>query len=264
MALVHIVLLQFGLILAPAVVAFASRRRASRMAEALDSASQSLCQSQADLDRAHIQFIETMAQALDARDPYTAGHGNRVGAYAYAVAQEMGLPEGQAETIRIAGQLHDIGKIGISDIILQKPGKLTPEEWGLIKLHPQIGRKILEKVGRFEKLLAPVELHHENHDGTGYPYGLAGDRIPVEARILHVVDCFDGMRTNRAYRMALPLEAAICELEVNSGSQFDPETVAVFLRMLGEGRQEGILLDAGLTWITTGLTMEPLAAFVRA
>jgi HD-GYP domain-containing protein (c-di-GMP phosphodiesterase class II) len=262
MALVHIVLLQCGLILVAAVFVFASRRKASSIAQALDSASQSLSQSQAELDRAHVQFIETMAQALDARDPYTAGHGNRVGAYAYAVAQEMGLPEGQAETIRIAGQLHDIGKIGISDVILQKPGKLTPEEWGLIKLHPQIGRKILERVGRFEKLLEPVELHHENHDGTGYPYGLAGDRIPIEARILHVVDCFDAMRTNRAYRTALPLEAAIRELEVNSGTQFDPETVGVFLRILAQGRQEGLLLASG--WMAADLTAEPLAAFVRA
>jgi HD-GYP domain-containing protein (c-di-GMP phosphodiesterase class II) len=243
MALAQMVL-QCGLVLAVAIVALASRRKASRMAEALDRGAQSLHRSQADLDQAHLQFIETMAQALDARDPYTAGHGNRVGAYAYAIAQGMGLPENQAETIRIAGQLHDIGKIGISDVILQKPGKLTPEEWELIKLHPQIGRRILEKVGRFEKLLAPVELHHENHDGTGYPFGLAGDRIPVEARILHVADCFDAMRTSRAYRMALPLEATIRELEMNSGSQFDPETVAIFLRLIAEGKHDSLLLDA--------------------
>jgi len=254
MALAQIVL-QCGLILAMAMVAFTWRRKASRMAEALSRATQSLVRSQADLDRAYLQFVETMAQALDARDAYTAGHGVRVGAYAYAVAQEMGLPRDQAETIRIAGQLHDIGKIGISDIILQKPGKLTAEEWGLIKLHPQIGRRILERVGRFEKLLAPVELHHENHDGTGYPYGLAGHRIPIEARILHVVDCFDAMSTNRAYRMALPLEAAIRELQLNSGSQFDPETVAVFLKMIAEGKHDGALLATNAGWLAADPAM---------
>jgi putative nucleotidyltransferase with HDIG domain len=228
----------------------------NHLAEALNGAAQSLRQSQADLERAYVQFVETMAEALDARDPYTAGHSVRVGAYAYAIAQEMGLPQDQAETIRVAGQLHDIGKIGVSDVLLQKPGRLTSEEFGLIKLHPQIGRKILEKVGRFEKLLAPIELHHENYDGSGYPYGRAGDRIPIEARILHVADCFDAMNTNRAYRMALPLQGAIEELRANSGTQFDPAVVAVFMKMIVDGKQDDILMAADSRLLAAGPVME--------
>jgi putative nucleotidyltransferase with HDIG domain len=196
----------------------------NRLAMALNGAANSILHSQADLDHAVLQFVETMAQALDARDPYTAGHSLRVAAYSHALAQEMGLPAAQSENIRIAAQLHDIGKIGIPDAVLQKPGPLTPEEYGLIKLHPQIGRKILEKVGRFEGLLTVVELHHENHDGTGYPYGLTGILVPLEARIVHVADSFDAMTSTRSYRPALPMPAAIQEIERNIGRQFGRRT----------------------------------------
>jgi putative nucleotidyltransferase with HDIG domain len=210
----------------------------NRLSAVLNGAAKSLLNSQADLDRSHLQFVETMAQALDARDPYTAGHSLRVAAYSHALALEMGLSNEAAETIRIAAQLHDIGKIGIPDAVLQKPGILTIEEYGLIKLHPQIGRKILEKVGRFEQLLSVVELHHENHDGTGYPYGLAGNGVPIDARIVHVADAFDAMTTTRSYRSALPLRAAIHEIERNSGRQFDPVAAKAFLRLIAQGRIE--------------------------
>lgn len=210
----------------------------NRLSEALNGAARSIVHSQADLDRAYLQFIETMAQALDARDPYTAGHSLRVAAYSHALARAMGLSEEDAETVRVAAQLHDIGKIGIPDVVLQKPGLLTPEEYGLIRLHPQIGRKILEKVGRFETLLAVVELHHENHDGTGYPFGLAGHEVPVAARIVHVADSFDAMTTTRSYRSALPLRAAIHEIERNAGRMFDPAAAKAFLKLIAEGRIE--------------------------
>lgn len=210
----------------------------SRLSAALNGAARSILRSQADLDGAYLQFVETMAQALDARDPYTAGHSLRVAAYSYALAQAMGLSTEDSETIRIAAQLHDIGKIGIPDAVLQKPGLLTQEEYGLIKLHPQIGRKILEKVGRFEGLLAVVELHHENYDGTGYPYGLAGHNVPIDARIVHVADSFDAMTTTRSYRLALPLRSAIHEIEKNVGRMFDPAAARAFLRLIAEGRIE--------------------------
>lgn len=210
----------------------------NRLSEALNGAARSIARSQFDLDRAYLQFVETMAQALDARDPYTAGHSLRVAAYSHALAQAMGLPAEDAETIRIAAQLHDIGKIGIPDAVLQKPGLLTPEEYGLIKLHPQIGRKILEKVGRFERLLAVVELHHENHDGTGYPYGLAGNNVPIAARIVHVADSFDAMTTTRSYRPALPLRAAMHEIERNAGRMFDPLAAKAFLRLIADRQLE--------------------------
>jgi putative nucleotidyltransferase with HDIG domain len=211
---------------------------ANRMAAVLNRAARSVLNSQTDLDGAYLQFIETMAQALDARDPYTAGHSLRVAEYSHALAKAMGLPAEEAETIRVAAQLHDIGKIGIPDAVLQKPGPLTAEEYGLIKLHPQIGRKILEKVVRFEGLLSVVELHHENHDGSGYPYGLAGDKVPIEARIVHVADVFDAMTTTRSYRSSLSLRAATLEIERNAGRQFDPLAAAAFLRLIAEGKIE--------------------------
>jgi putative nucleotidyltransferase with HDIG domain len=204
----------------------------------LNVAAKSILDSQANLDGAYLQFVETMAQALDARDPYTAGHSLRVAASSHLLAVAMGLSNEEAETIRIAAQLHDIGKIGIPDAVLQKPGPLTPEEYGLIKLHPQIGCRILEKVGRFDRLLSVVELHHENHDGTGYPYGLAGNAVPMDARIVHVADVFDAMTTTRSYRRELPLWAAIEEIEKNAGFQFDPLVARTFLRLIAEGRIE--------------------------
>jgi putative nucleotidyltransferase with HDIG domain len=214
----------------------------NRLSEALNGAARSIVHSQGDLDAAYLQFVETMAQALDARDPYTAGHSLRVAEYSHALACAMGLSEAEAETIRIAAQLHDIGKIGIPDAVLQKPGVLTPEEYGLIKLHPQIGRKILEKVGRFEQLLPVVELHHENHDGTGYPYGLVGHKVPISARIVHVADSFDAMTTSRSYRSALPMRSAVHEIERNAGRMFDPLAAQAFLQLIAEGKIEiGIL-----------------------
>jgi HD-GYP domain-containing protein (c-di-GMP phosphodiesterase class II) len=207
----------------------------NRQAAALNAAARSILNSQADLDRTYLQFVETMAQALDARDPYTAGHSLRVAEYSRALALAMGLSKEDAETIHVASQLHDIGKIGIPDAVLLKPGRLTPEEYGLIKLHPQIGRKILEKVARFEELLPVVELHHENHDGSGYPYGLKGHNVPIEARIVHVADSFDAMTTTRSYRGALSLRAAVQEIERNAGGQFDPVAAKAFLRLIAEG-----------------------------
>jgi putative nucleotidyltransferase with HDIG domain len=229
----------------------------NRQAEALNAAARTVQNSQADLDGAYLEFVETMAQALDARDPYTAGHSLRVASYSHMLALEMGLSDVEAEEIRIAAQLHDIGKIGIPDAVLQKPGPLTPEEYGLIKLHPQIGRRILEKVGRFERLLTVVELHHENHDGSGYPYGLAGHNVPIEARIVHVADSFDAMTTTRSYRSALPLRAVIQEIEKNAGRMFEPTAAKTFLRLIADGRieigglevseiQEGMRAPAGV------------------
>jgi putative nucleotidyltransferase with HDIG domain len=210
----------------------------NRLAAALNGAARSIVHSQCDLDSAYLQFVETMAQALDARDPYTAGHSLRVAAYSHLLARAMGLSEQDAEEIRVAAQLHDIGKIGIPDAVLQKPGLLTAEEYGLIKLHPQIGRKILEKVARFESLLAVVELHHENHDGTGYPYGLVGHNVPIAARIVHVADAFDAMTTTRSYRSALGLRSATREIERSAGRMFDPVAARVFLKLIAQGQIE--------------------------
>jgi putative nucleotidyltransferase with HDIG domain len=226
----------------------------NRLAAALNGAARSITHSQDALDAAYLQFVETMAQALDARDPYTAGHSLRVAAYSHTLARALGLSDQDAETIRVAAQLHDIGKIGIPDAVLQKPGMLTPEEYGLIKLHPQIGRKILEKVGRFESLLAVVELHHENYDGTGYPYALAGHHVPIAARIVHVADAFDAMTTTRSYRPALSLRSATHEIERNAGRMFDPVVAKTFLKLIAEGE-----IEIGSLEVTELEIREPLA-----
>jgi putative nucleotidyltransferase with HDIG domain len=213
-----------------------------RLAHAVNCLSRSVRHSRTQLDAAYVQFLETMAQALDARDPYTAGHSLRVAAYSFAIAREMGVPQKESEMIRTAAQLHDIGKIGIPDLILQKAGRLTPEEFGLIKVHPQIGRKILEKVIGFGDLLPIVELHHENFDGTGYPYKLSGTRIPMAARIVRVADAFDSMTSSRSYRNAMPVTKAIDELVKYSGTHFDPQVTQTFLNLIARGQPE-ILID---------------------
>jgi HD-GYP domain-containing protein (c-di-GMP phosphodiesterase class II) len=241
----------------------------NRLASMLNLASRAVHHSQADLEHAHLQFIETMAQVLDARDPYTAGHSLRVGSYAYAIARAMNLPAAEAQTIRVAAQLHDIGKVGIPDAVLQKPGRLTAEEFGLVKLHPQIGRRILEKMGKFQDFLPVVELHHENHDGSGYPYRLAGDKIPLAARIVHVADAFDAMVTHRHYRDALTVARAVHELRVNAGTQFDPAITKIILRLIEEGAlgeieqsTDGLLRTGELPGVFHEL--DPVPVHVRA
>jgi HD-GYP domain-containing protein (c-di-GMP phosphodiesterase class II) len=177
-------------------------------------------------------LAEALAQALDARDRYTAGHSLRVADYAYGIARELELGERHTENIRLGAWLHDVGKIGIPDAVLLKPGPLTAEEFGLVKLHPQIGRRILERAPGFEALLDAVELHHENYDGSGYPYGLAGENIHFYARLIRVADAFDAMTTHRSYRPAHTAEAAMAEIQRGSGREFDPRCALALLRIL--------------------------------
>ena len=195
-------------------------REINQLAASLNRAARAVAASNERFDRASIEFIETMAQALDARDPYTAGHSNRVSDYSVSIATAMGVPAREIEIIRVGAQLHDIGKIGIPDAVLQKAGYLTPEEYELVKLHPQIGKRILERVAQFEKYLPIVELHHEDLDGRGYPYGLKGGEIPLPVRIVHVADVFDALTTDRAYRQAMTPQRAREIIELCSGTQF--------------------------------------------
>ena len=185
--------------------------------------------------QACVVLAETLAEALDARDPYTAGHSLRVADYAVAIAQELGLPQKQIEVLRVGAQLHDIGKIGVPDGILLKPGPLSAAEFGLIKLHPQIGRRILEKDPGFDPILSLVELHHENWDGSGYPYNRAGQNIPLEARIVRVADAFDAMITDRSYRSSFSVVRAAQEIRTCSGTHFDPMVARAFLDTLSRG-----------------------------
>ena len=190
-------------------------------------------------DELTIRFAETMVQALDARDPHTAGHSHRVSATATEIAERMGLPREQIELIRIGSLLHDIGKIGVSDAILLKPGKLSRDEYAAIRQHTAIGKKILEKIGQFQKFLPFAELHHENFGGNGYPHGLRGEEIPLPVRIVHVADVYDALRSDRAYRAAMAEPEIIETLIAASGSLFDPTVVKVFLAGLRERRAAG-------------------------
>jgi HD-GYP domain-containing protein (c-di-GMP phosphodiesterase class II) len=213
--------------------------------ETFGRAALSVRESQASLQRAYMEFVGSLASALDARDPYTAGHSVRVSHYATVVARAMHLTAPELHTIEMGGLLHDIGKIGISDSVLQKPGRLTAEEFALIREHPTIGCRILVGVNGFQPYLPIVEFHHENWDGSGYPMGQSGVETPLFARIVHVVDAYDAMTSNRSYRGGLGHEEAIRRLEQAAGTQFDPQIVALFTTLANAGGSEsaGCLLN---------------------
>ena len=213
------------------------------LARSLNGAARAVQQSQEQLIRADLESLEAMAETLDARDHYTAGHSDRVSANSVAIAQAMGVPHNQVEIIRIGAKLHDIGKIGIADAILQKPGRLTPEEFLAIQHHPQIGKKILQKVGRFQDYLPLVELHHENYDGSGYPYGLKGEEIPRSVRIVHVADVYDALTSERSYRKAMLDQEAEQMLVKGAGKEFDPSVVETFLSILHQRRTLDQMLE---------------------
>ncbi|MBI5014680.1 MAG: response regulator [Deltaproteobacteria bacterium] len=184
-----------------------------------------------DMENSFRQTIQGLALALDTKDSYTHGHSENVTRLCEATARVMGLDEAFCGLIRQAGILHDIGKIGISSSILNKPGRLTAEEFGIIRDHPRMGRRILEPISFLRDVVPVVYHHHERWDGQGYPEGLAGDVIPLAARIMQVADTYDAMTSDRAYRKGLPHEAAIDELHRCSGSQFDPCCVEAFLQI---------------------------------
>ena len=201
------------------------------LAEIYNEAASSVQAAGQRLESAYLEFVGSLANALDARDQYTAGHSRRVSEISCALAIALQLPPQDVERIRIGALLHDIGKIGVSDSVLQKPGRLTTEEFELVKQHPVIGRRILEGVHGFADYLPAVELHHENWNGTGYPHGQQETETAIDARIIHVADAYDAMTTNRSYRQGMTHEKALSILVENAGIQFDPEIVATFLML---------------------------------
>jgi len=205
----------------------------SRELDALTSAFNDLMRglgaAEAETRSAYLGAIRALAAALDARDPYTAGHSERVSTLSVMMGRTMNLASNDLEILRLGALLHDIGKIGVSDGILRKTGPLTPEEFEQIKRHPALGARILRQVPFLAPHLPIVELHHERPDGRGYPFGLRGDQIPLAARIVHVADAFDAMTSARAYRAARPASQAFAELERFSETQFDPASVEALL-----------------------------------
>lgn len=178
------------------------------------------------------QTITALAQALEMRDPYTLGHSKRVTYYAVRVAERMGFPAHQIEVLRQAGLLHDIGKIGVRDSVLLKPGRLTSAERAAINRHPDIGDSILNPVESLHEALDVIRVHHEYWDGSGYPNGLRGEDIPPLGRVVAVADAYDAMTSRRPYREAMPIEDAIAEIRRLSGVQFDPAVVDAFLDVI--------------------------------
>jgi response regulator RpfG family c-di-GMP phosphodiesterase len=184
------------------------------------------------LQKANLQIIIGLAEALETRDAYTRGHSDRAVEFAGAVSQELGLTLEQADGLQYAAILHDIGKIGIPDNILNKPGKLTEEEFGLMKTHPVKGANILSKIPFLARMAPMVRHHHERWDGTGYPDGIAGEDIPIESRIVAVLDSYDAMTSDRIYRKAPGIEYAQDELRRCAGTKYDSRVVAAFLKVV--------------------------------
>ena len=176
--------------------------------------------------------VSSFARTLDAKDKYASGHSERVTRYSLEIAKEMSLSQGEIDTLAQAGILHDIGKIGVSELLLNKQGHLEWDEYEETKLHPIIGRDILAPISQFEEIAEVVLYHHERFDGKGYPEGLSGEKIPLLSRVIAVADTFDAMTTNRAYREKVGLDNAIEEIERNSGTQFDSEVVKAFLKIV--------------------------------
>ena len=182
-----------------------------------------------DILNAYKSTIKALAAAIDAKDPYTRGHSQRVMEYALMGGRSLSLPMDELGILEYAGILHDIGKIGIDDRILSKPGALTEQEWEIMRRHPMIGSVIMQDIPFLEKTRILALHHHERYDGSGYPDGIRGEDIPIGARLLAIADAFDTMTTARAYRAALSVDHAIIELTKYSGTQFCPIAVEAFI-----------------------------------
>ena len=185
-----------------------------------------------------LQMIRTLASTIEAKDEYMKGHSYRTAQYAGMIARELGCDKAEIRNLKNAAYLHDVGRIGIPDSILNKPSRLTEEEFGLIKAHTVIGADILKNITLIGHVAEVARSHHERYDGKGYPDGLKGEEIPVQARIVAVADSYDAMSSRRIYRDALTREQILEELRENSGTQFDPEIARVMIRMLEEGKVE--------------------------
>lgn len=184
-----------------------------------------------NLKETFLTAVYTLAETIEKRDPYTGGHTKRVMAYSLAIGEVLGLTNGEVERLRLAAILHDVGKIGIRDDILLKKGKLTDEEFNLIKMHTVYGQQVLNHIKYFKEIIPGVMYHHERYDGKGYPEGLQGEEIDIIARIIAVADTYDAMTTDRPYRKGLSYEVAVEELKRCAGSQFDPDVVEAFIKI---------------------------------
>jgi response regulator RpfG family c-di-GMP phosphodiesterase len=197
----------------------------------VQEATRDLAAAYRELEATYGTTLEALGSALDTRDVGTESHSRRVHGYALATAREYGVPPEHLRDLAHGVLLHDIGKIGIPDAILLKPGKLTPDEWTIMRTHPEIGRRLIEKIPFLRGAVPIVYSHHEKWDGSGYPRGLRGEAIPLGARIFAVVDAFDAMTFDRPYSRAISFEAAKAEIRRCTGAHFDPTVVEAFFRV---------------------------------
>lgn len=193
-------------------------------------------ESKERLDRMNTNIVRALAYTIDAKDRYTSGHSQRVADYALAISKRMGKSEEEQKIIYYAGLLHDVGKIRVSEEVINKPGKLTEDEFNQIKVHPISGYHILKDIHEDARIAYAAKYHHERYDGKGYPYGLEGENIPEIARIIGVADAYDAMASNRSYRNALPQDVVRSEIEKGRGGQFDAEIADIMLEMIDEDK----------------------------
>ena len=193
-----------------------------------------------DLQELLLNIIKTLSSVIDAKSPWTMGHSERVTNYAVSIGKEMGFDDKAIDDLRIAGLLHDIGKIGTYDVILDKPGRLNEDELKIVREHPGRGAEFLGPIKQFREIARWVRHHHEWYDGSGYPEGLKGEEIPLQSRVLAVADTFDSMTAERPYRPTPGWERALDELKKYAGTQFDPVVVEMFLKVVRRDKTDGL------------------------
>jgi HD-GYP domain-containing protein (c-di-GMP phosphodiesterase class II) len=208
----------------------------NHMAGDIEQFVERLKQAAAENRELFLGSIKMLAAAIDEKDPYTRGHSGRVAKYSVFIGKELGLDEEELDRLRISALLHDVGKIGVDDNVLKKPGKLTDEEFELMKQHPAKGANIMRPVAQLKEMLPGIELHHEHLNGKGYPYGLKGEEIPLMARIIAVADTFDAMTTNRPYQSAMEQDYAMERIRGLAGSKFDPRIVSAMESAIASGK----------------------------
>src|SRR5437660_215034 len=208
----------------------------------------------------HLRTIEALSLAIEAKDHTTHDHLRRVHVYAIEIAKDLGVDEAQLNAIRAASMLHDIGKLAVPENILSKPGRLKPEEFEKMKIHPVVGAEILDRVQFPYPVVPIVRAHHEKWDGTGYPAGLKGEEIPIGARILSVVDCLDALASDRQYRRALPLQEAMAKVASEAGTSFDPRIVELLQARYVELERKAKAQPVRLSPLSKGLKIPNGAA----
>ena len=223
-----------------------------------------LIKKQEAIEEMFVQTVTALSEAVDAKDRYTSGHSKRVAEYARMLSKRMGMSEEEQEEIYRAGLLHDIGKIRIPVEIINKAGKLTDEEYNIIKIHPVTSYNILRGIAGNNLIAIAAKYHHERYDGRGYPNGLSGDMIPLVARILAVADTYDAMTSNRSYRKALPQEVVRAEIEKGRGTQFDPDIAALMLQVIDEDKDYTMRQSEEITRKVLTVDDEPMNNMILA